>query len=249
MAQDNRKFFSLFLYIAGAVIITLVIVILFRNKPAQNISSNPGVWPHFDVNELPPDPTSNMIRYGFNLLMETSNIVGPDVPDTARRFAGNNLECRNCHFEAGQVKNTYNLIGVANRYPYVDNSTGESTTLAQRVNGCFMRSMNGRPMPEDSYHMKSILAYLNWISNGVPKNIEGVDIKNVAKINRAPDPLRGKSVFANNCMACHADGGLGVLKNAEIHGGVKYIIPPIAGPDSFNDAAGMGNMDYLVKFV
>jgi thiosulfate dehydrogenase len=249
MAQDNRKIFTLFLYIAGAVIITLVIVILFRNKSSKNVSSNPDKWPSFDVNALPVDSTSKMIRYGYNLLMETSNIVGPGVKDSSMRFAGNNLECRNCHFDAGLSKNTFNLVGVANRYPSVDKSTGQSTSLVQRVNGCFERSMNGRPMPEESFHMKSIVAYLNWISSGVPKDLEGINIKDVRKIDRAPDPLRGKSVFANNCMSCHADLGLGVLKNPEIHGGVKYIIPPVAGPDSFNDAAGMANMEYLVKFL
>jgi len=249
MAQDNRKVFTLLLYIAGAVIITLVIVILFRNKSPKDVSGNPASWPHFDVNDLPVDSTSKMIRYGYNILMETSNIVGPEVKDTAMRFAGNNLECRNCHFEAGLIKNTYNLVGVANRYPSVDKSTGQSTSLVQRVNGCFIRSMNGKPMPEQSFEMKSIIAYLNWISSGVPKDLEGINIKDVGKIDRAPDVGRGKSVFANNCMSCHADVGLGVLKNAEIHGGVKYIIPPIAGDDSFNDAAGMASMEYLVKFL
>lgn len=249
MAQDSRKTFNLFLYIAGAVILTLVIVILFRNKSPKSVSSNPDVWPSFDINTLPVDSTSKMIRYGYYLLMETSNIVGPDVKDSSMRFAGNNLECRNCHFDAGLVKNTFNLVGVANRYPSVDKATGQSTSLVQRVNGCFMRSMNGRPMPEESFHMKSIIAYLNWISKDVPKELQGVNIKDVEKIDRAPDALRGKSVFANNCMSCHADFGLGVLKNPEIHGGVKYIIPPIAGNDSFNDAAGMANMEYLVKFL
>lgn len=249
MPQNERKVFSLFLYIAGAVIITLVIVILFRNKSPKDVSLNPGTWPHFDVNDLPVDSTSKMIRYGYNLLMETSNIVGPEVKDTAMRFAGNNLECRNCHFDAGLAKNTYNLVGVANRYPSTDKSTGQTTSLVQRVNGCFIRSMNGRPMPENSFHMKSIIAYLNWISSGVLDNLEGINIKDVDKLNRAPDTNRGKSVFANNCMSCHADLGLGVLKNTEIQGGVKYIIPPVAGNDSFNDAAGMANMDYLVKFL
>lgn len=248
MTPDSRKAFNLLLYIAGAVIITLVIVILFRNKP-KNISANPDVWPSFDVNALPVDSTSKMVRYGYYLLMETSNIVGPDVKDSSMRFAGNNLECRNCHFEAGQVKSTYNLVGVANRYPSVDKATGQTTSLVQRVNGCFIRSMNGKPMPEESFHMRSIIAYLNWISSGVPKDLQGINIKDVGKIDRKPDPVRGKSVFANNCMSCHADFGLGVLKNAEIHGGVKYIIPPIAGDDSFNDAAGMASMEYLVKFL
>ena len=249
MAQDSRKTFSLFLYIAGAVIITLVIVILFRDKSPKQISGNPDSWPRFDVHELPVDSTSKMIRHGYNLLMETSNIVGPGVKDSTMRFAGNNLECRNCHFEAGTVKNTFNLVGVANRYPANDKATGQATSLVDRVNGCFMRSMNGKAMPENSFHMRSIIAYLNWISAGVPTYLKGINIKDVGTINRAPDPIRGKSVFANNCMSCHADGGTGVLKNAEILGGVKYIVPPIAGDDSFNDDAGMGNMEYLVKFL
>ncbi len=249
MAQSDRKTFNLFLYIAGAIIITLVIVILFRNKSAKDISANPGSWPRFDVNELPVDSTSKMIRYGYNLLMETSNIVGPEVKDTAMRFAGNNLECRNCHFDAGLMKNTYNLVGVANRYPSADKQSGKSTSLIERVNGCFMRSMNGRPVPENSFYMRCIIAYLNWISVGVPKDLQGINIADVEKISRASDVSRGKSLYANNCMSCHADVGLGVLKNAEILGGVKYVIPPIAGNDSFNDAAGMANTEYLVKFL
>jgi len=249
MAENSRKTFNILLYLAGVVIVTLILIILFRNKDAKDVSQNPDNWPRFDVNSLPADSTSNMIRHGYNLLMETSNIVGPGVKDTAMRFAGNNLECRNCHFDAGQVKNTYNLIGVANRYPSVDKATNKSTSLVDRVNGCFMRSMNGRPMEANLYHMRSIIAYLNWISKGVPNDLEGVNISDVGTISRAPDAVRGQSVFANNCMSCHADKGLGVLKNPEILGGVKYIIPPIAGDDTFNDAAGMANMEYLVRFL
>ncbi|XOV08187.1 c-type cytochrome [Campylobacter jejuni] len=48
-------------------------------------------------------------------------------------------------------------------------------TLADRINGCFERSMNGKRMPSDAPEMKAMLTYMQWLSQGVPvgAKIEG----------------------------------------------------------------------------
>ncbi|MBS1515984.1 MAG: c-type cytochrome [Bacteroidetes bacterium] len=249
MPQNNRQVFKLVLYSAGVVIITLIVVVMFRNKLPKEVSSNPSVWPKFDVNALPPDSNGQMIRYGYRLIMETSNIAGPDVQNPKMRFAGNNLECRNCHFNGGQDKNTMSFVGVANRYPAYSKRHERMSDLKERIDDCFERSMNGNKLPAESYELKSILAYMNWLSKGVPKDLEGVTVKDIDFPKREPDKEKGKSLYMVKCITCHGFDGLGVLKNPIIQGGVKYVIPPIAGDDSFNNGAGMSRMERLVKFL
>ena len=58
------------------------------------------------------------------------------------------------------------------------------------------------------------------------------------ELKRAADPSLGKKVFAENCALCHGDDGLGKRKG--VIGDAKgYQFPPLWGPDSFNDGAGM----------
>jgi len=165
------------------------------------------------------------------------------------RFAGNNLECTNCHFEGGTERNTMSYIGVANRYPAFSKRHNRMSDLTERVQDCMERSMNGKKLPHESYELKSFLAYLNWLSVGVPKDLHGVTIADIDFPNREPDLEKGRVIFEDKCMTCHAYGGLGVLKNPIIQGGVKYVVPPLSGDDSFNNGAGMSTMNRLVKFI
>ena len=40
-------------------------------------------------------------------------------------------------------------------------------TLADRVNECFERGMNGKPLPPDSVKLTAIVAYIEWLSQNV----------------------------------------------------------------------------------
>jgi thiosulfate dehydrogenase len=189
-----------------------------------------------------------MIRYGHRLITETSNIVGADVENKSMRYAGNNLECQNCHFNGGVDKNTMSYVGVANRYPAFSKRHNRMSDLTERVQDCFERSLNGRKLPPESYELKSILAYMNWLSKDIPKDLQGVTINDIDFPKRDPDIEKGKRIYDTKCITCHAYGGLGTLKNPQ-EAGVKYIVPPICGDDSFNDGAGMSKMERLVKFL
>jgi len=62
---------------------------------AQTIS--PPVWTVPEVGALPDDDHGRLVRRGRDLITATYAHIGPEVPDSAKRFAGNNLACSNCH--------------------------------------------------------------------------------------------------------------------------------------------------------
>lgn len=192
--------------------------------------------------ELPP------ADYGRQLVTETFAIVGPEVEDAAMRFAGNNLACQNCHMDAGTRAHGLALVGVATKYP-APLPGGGTESLADRVNGCMTRSMNGRPLPEDGTEMRAILAYLATLaakpgSYGDPAE----DPPALAAPPTPPDPGRGQVRYAELCAACHrADGsGMRVGRPGDAEG---YLHPPLWGADSFNAAAGMHRIATAAAFI
>ena len=54
-------------------------------------------WTPPDIGVVGDDPFSKPVKYGHKLFTETANELGPSVPDPAKRLAGNNLACENCH--------------------------------------------------------------------------------------------------------------------------------------------------------
>jgi thiosulfate dehydrogenase len=102
------------------------------------------------------------------------------------------------------------------------------------------RSLNGHPLPPESRKMKALSAYTRWLSSGVPigAKLLGAGILRVKEPARAGDRTHGALVYAQICAACHGSDGLGQRVNDE--GG--YQFPPLAGPDSFNNGAGMSRL-------
>ena len=75
-------------------------------------------------------------------------------------------------------------------------------TLEDRINGCFMRSMNGKPLAKDSAEMQAMIAYMKWLAQDVPHGAK-VQIENAWPIDMklTPNPERGKSLYAAQCAA------------------------------------------------
>lgn len=118
---------------------------------------------------------SKMVILGNKILNETSKYVGPQAKDPKKRFAGNNLSCSSCHANGGSVQNQSGFVGIWARFPQYNARGDKVITLADRINGCFERSMNGKRMPSDTPEMKAMLTYMQWLSQGVPvgAKIEG----------------------------------------------------------------------------
>src|SRR3981081_1980267 len=81
-------------------------------------------WDIPNVDQLPDNEQGRLARYGRSLVMATYAHIGPNVSDPAKRYAGNNLACRNCHLEGGFKKFGLLLVGAYADYPAYSKRTG-----------------------------------------------------------------------------------------------------------------------------
>lgn len=202
-------------------------------------------WPQPDPSLLADGAHKREVLYGEALIRRTYALVGPNVAAPNMRYAGNNLACGSCHLDAGRRRYGLSFIGVADAYPRNMARENAVQTLAQRINGCFERSMNGRALPAESREMTAIIAYIRFLSDAAPADMEGRGAPAVALLNRAADPERGADVYAAHCAVCHGTNGQG----ARNEGAEGYRYPPLWGPDSFNTGAGMHRIITAANFI
>ena len=159
-------------------------------------------WSVPDVDKLPMDAFGRTVRAGRDLIVHTAATIGPDAADPAMRYSGNGLECQSCHLDAGNKKFGLPLAGVWGLFPLFIGRENEVRTLEERINGCMERSMNGRALPLGSREMKAMLAYIRFISAGVPtgRSAEGRATPPLPLPTAASDPTHGAQVFAETCQ-------------------------------------------------
>ncbi len=202
---------------------------------------------NYTLNLLPDDVDSELVAYGKKLVEETYNHIGPAAEDEAMRFAGNELACKNCHLDAGLRKFAAPYVGVTKRFPNFRNRENRVGSIEQRINGCMERSMNGRPIPEDSREMKAFVAYMNWLGHRTDASgkVEEKGFVAIEYPDRAVDLERGKQVYFKGCSTCHGTEGLG----QKLPSGHGYQFPPLAGDDSYNTGAGMHRVLTAMAFI
>jgi thiosulfate dehydrogenase len=189
-------------------------------------------------------------RYGRRLVQETFSIVGPEVSDPDMRFAGNNLACASCHAVAGTRPDALPLTRAYSAYPAYSARSGKVETIENRVNDCFERSMNGRPLPLEGREMQAIVAYLRFLDAEAPdfQQPDPAERPPLPELARPADPARGAGFFAERCAGCHGADGAGVRVGAP-GDALGYLHPPLWGPDSFNTGAGMARLTMLANFA
>jgi thiosulfate dehydrogenase len=205
------------------------------------------VWPPPQIAATGDDPFGRLVRYGHALMVDTANQIGPAAIDQARRYAGNNLTCQNCHLKAGTQPYAMPLTGVWGQFPQYRGREGRIGTLKERINGCMERSMNGRALPLDGGEMTALVAYAKWLSIGIPDGarLTGAGTMTIREPYRAADLGNGARVYAGTCAACHGGDGRG----RRALSGAGYQVPPVAGPDSYSNGAGMARLLTAAGFV
>lgn len=184
---------------------------------------------------LAQDSASRSIRRGMALLLSTL--------DSLPRHVGNELHCTSCHLNNGRKPFANPLVGVTNRYPAYWARTGTEVTVEDRVNDCFRRSLNGKPLPAGGADMRDIVAYLTWLSSEMPKGPHaGLGVDSIPSLQ--PDTVRGKTQFAMYCARCHGNDGQSG-KNL----GISRFGPPLWGPQSFSIGSGMSRLRIVAAFV
>ena len=194
---------------------------------------------------------SSTEEYGKRLITQTSEYLGPDVADAKMRSMNSRLACASCHIGAGVEPGNLSLAVAITKYPRISPRSGTNETIEARINGCMLRSMNGRALDENSPEMIAMVSYLRFLAAqdaatgaGQRKAHEPPAFKTP---NRAVDLKAGASVFEKRCAACHGQDGAGLAAApSRIHG---YVFPPLWGPDSFNDGAGMHRVLTAARFI
>lgn len=186
---------------------------------------------------IPPGELGVAIKQGKKLIDQTQSLLPKNV--------GNGLNCSSCHLSAGTVPKTAPFVGLWGVFPEYNSRDGKVVTLSQRINDCFERSMNGRPLSYTSDEMISMLAYMQWLSTGVPTG-QSVKGRGFQEINQklTPDRSKGQALYAQKCASCHGAEGAGLKLPTG-----SYVFPPLWGDESFNVAAGMARTFTAAAFI
>ncbi|MBO9683041.1 MAG: c-type cytochrome [Flavisolibacter sp.] len=234
------------------IITTVLILTSLLNSAQKKVlvhsSSNPyregEEWIAPDESEIPYDSNGELIRYGKELIVNTSKYLGPKGVIAS---LSNRMNCQNCHINAGRENFANPFSAVLSSYPKYRDRSGRVESVEFRVNECMQRSMNGEALDSLSLEMRAMVAYLQWVGKDVPKGVrpKGAGTQTLAFLNRAADPQKGKAVYLNYCRRCHGENGQGVL-NADVSG---YTYPPLWGSNSYNVSAGLYRLSNLAGFI
>jgi thiosulfate dehydrogenase len=165
--------------------------------------------------------------------------------DSLPGHVGNRLRCVSCHMGDGQQPNKMPYVGVYARFPQYRTRSGTVEIIEDRINDCFERSMNGKALPRDSRSMRDIVAYLAFLSYGIPVGAQ-VEGQGLPRLEALPaDTTRGREVFTTTCTRCHGADGQG--GKADTAGAI--VGPPLWGPQSFNIGAGMARLRTAAAFI
>lgn len=197
----------------------------------------------FEIEPFEDSEEGRLAEYGQSLINETYKYFYEEDGEKI----GNHLACKSCHLDGGTKPFAAPYVGLTSVFPTYIGREDKIESLEERVNGCFERSMNGKAIPEDSKEMKAIIAYMAHLSKDVAteERIEGQGMGDFEPPMRKADLEAGQLVYKEKCQSCHMEDGHGLkLPNEE-----SYIYPPLWGPDSYNDGAGMSRILTAAKFI
>jgi thiosulfate dehydrogenase len=233
-------------FLVALVVLVVAGEVVAAGTPTSSSLDNPGdatpkthadAFAPPDDSTIPSGPMGDAIRYGQQVLTQTQIYAKPHV--------GNGLNCTSCHLNGGKTAFASPWVGIWGVFPEYRSRNGFVNSLQDRINECFQRSINGKPLAFDSKEMRGILAYMWWLSKDVPTgvNVVGRGFKRISA-ESAPDAARGKEIYAAKCAACHGPDGQGITGPKG-----EYQFPALWGPQSFNIGAGMARLNNAAAFV
>jgi thiosulfate dehydrogenase len=189
-------------------------------------------WTAPTEKDIPADSMGASIRRGLYLLRFT--------PESLPRYATSSLRCTSCHENDGLKATAAPLTGSHARYPKYLPRSGAVVDLADRVNFCLTRSLAGNALPHQSREMEDMLAYLAFISRGVPIGTKqpGGDGLPAMKDTLVGNAARGEALYGKTCVTCHQSTGAG-----------NGPIPALWGAKSYSIGASMARQERAASFI
>jgi thiosulfate dehydrogenase len=189
------------------------------------------VWQAPRLMNVPATPHGDSIRYGALLFDET--------PLYAPANDGNRLACTSCHSAGGIQPYASPMVGLPRLFPMFNKRAGHIISLQDRIQECFVRSENGKPLDYSGKQMQALTDYITWLSQPQPNGAVFKGRGLISLPDLTPDPQNGAAIYATQCAGCHGDHGQGS----------PLQFPPLWGPESYNDGAGMNNVQKMAAFV
>jgi thiosulfate dehydrogenase len=199
-------------------------------QTAGSAAWNAAAWTAPVVDSTPDDPYELAVYRGLMLVSHTH--------DSLPEFAVASLSCASCHLDDGRRQSAMPLVGASARYPAYSARDDMVTTLVDRVNNCFRRSLAGKALPADGGDMRDIVAYLSFISRGVPQGAHAAGEGLTGLPPLEGDSIRGRTVFTRNCARCHGGSGAGM-----------GAFPPLWGQHAYSVGASMARRERAAAFI
>jgi thiosulfate dehydrogenase len=243
-----KKQYIVIIGIASIILIYFLIGFIAGDyfKMDGNITSTDSTWvgPSIYIEHTTLGEERELIIYGQELIAHTSRYLGPK--GSVAQIT-NGMNCQNCHLQAGAKAWGNNFAAVFSTYPKFRDRSGQIETIYKRVADCMERSLNGTAVDSNSREFKAIYAYIKWLGKDVQKNEQpiGSGIEKLPYLDRAADPQKGQIVYIAQCQTCHGANGEGLLTLDE----VEYAYPPLWGPNSYNDGAGLYRLSNFAGYV
>jgi thiosulfate dehydrogenase len=236
-----KMWMALLLLAVGQVALMEAVVLHYQQPKAP-----PPQWPWEgpDTASIPHTEAGKLVRYGRELVANTAHYLGPKG---VVKPVSNGMNCQNCHLDAGTRPWGNNYSMVAATYPRFRERSGLVESVEKRINDCFERSLNGQPLDSNSYELKAMAAYIQWVGKEVKRNSKplGSGIRSLPYLARAADSAAGSAVYVQYCGRCHGAEGEGQLRTP-LPG---YLYPPLWGRYSYNTGAGLYRLSKLAGYV
>jgi thiosulfate dehydrogenase len=186
---------------------------------------------------IPPGKFGEMVRLGEQIFHDPATY--------APQFVGNRLTCSNCHLQDGRQAGAAPMWAAYTAYPAYRAKNGHVNSFEERLQECFLYSMNGKKPTLGDPTLVALETYSYFLAKGLPtgENAAGRGFPALAQPPVPGDYARGAVVYSQTCASCHGAGGLGQLSDG------KVVVPPLWGPESFNWGAGMGSIDTAAAFI
>ncbi|WP_432474085.1 c-type cytochrome [Amphritea sp. HPY] len=206
--------------------------------------------------EIPDAPTvypegelGRMVKLGEDIIFNTN------THDLTKDMVGNDLTCSNCHLQGGKGKTLGTFIGTATAFPAYSPREKTVQTLQNRINNCFMRSMNGKRPIIDTEASIAMTTYVSWLSSGLPVTMNSKKPVNpfytkewwgkkwvlpMIKAATHDNYVNGQKLYTEKCASCHQPDGQGLAA-------AKF--PPVWGERSYNTGAGLSKPEKLPTYL
>ncbi|MCF7360814.1 cytochrome C [Vibrio diazotrophicus] len=138
-----------------------------------------------DLTTITNDEFGEKVKLGYSLFVNSQQMRG--------KYVGNDQNCVNCHMEAGRKANSAPLWAAYMAYPAYRKKNDRVNSYADRIQGCFTYSMNGKPPAYDSPELVALSAYAYWLAMGGLMDQHGLENEPVPALDDKQLQIGGKA--------------------------------------------------------